>query len=785
MKSLYKMALIILISKINVFAQLSAPIVEDVYGGRINAIAGYSKTADTSRIFISTESANSVFYTDVFANSSSPAFGRFHVMPGLDANANYGSNIKLIAAHAASGNLFFAKENQIFSSNAASSVVSVAYSASGLIESILIIDNYLFFNESNNFHFGTLDSGGNFTEDSNSPIGFTSSGGQKVVFKNPLSNQLYIFTEGTVPELLKFSDAYSSLSSTTTTSSISLSSLSSSVNWKGVGIAPDGRLFVISDDKYVAYSDDEISWTQFSALIGGVANKTIAFSGDSTNYRVYSASMYSASKGESGTWLSFGDPGGMETHPNDGDVFVDPLNENIIYLTTDQGIGASIDQGATIFEIDDGIEAVQVNDFSMIADKSSAWLAAKSGLRKVINYLTFPVWTNAIFPNNDGSPYYSIEMSKDDTNRVYAGNVRIYRSSDNGNNWSQIFTPENSPYNFPSVGTMANAIEECKFSPNIVMAGFEIQNTNKGGLFVSEDYGNNWEQIYLETSTDGEDVDIADIVFNLEGSDTVAYVGAIYDLSVPQGRSIYRVVKNGSNWLASQDMDATGTAVGYPITATIQDLEITASSDTIYATGTDAGINHPITYYKIVSGTNLWTTMTTTGYPFSSGKQATAVTIGVDTIYVAVDNEIYYFPLGGTQWQLGYSYPVGTRINFLYFDELLAGTSFGLYGHIGIKNPTAIESETEYIPDNYSLEQNFPNPFNPTTTIRFSIPNSEFVSLKIYNVLGKEVANLINENRSAGSYKIYFDGSHLASGVYFYRLRAGKFELTKKLLLIK
>ena len=142
MKSLYKMALIILISKINVFAQLSAPIVEDVYGGRINAIAGYSKTVDTSRIFISTESANSVFYTDVFANSSSPAFGRFHVMPGLDASANYGSNIKLIAAHAASGNLFFAKENQIFSSNAASSVVSVAYSASGLIESILIIDEF-------------------------------------------------------------------------------------------------------------------------------------------------------------------------------------------------------------------------------------------------------------------------------------------------------------------------------------------------------------------------------------------------------------------------------------------------------------------------------------------------------------------------------------------------------------------------------------------------------------------------------------------------------------------
>lgn len=773
----------LLLLTINIFAQLSAPIVESVYGGRINGIAGFAKSIDTSRIFISTESANSIFYSDIFSNSTTPVFNRFYVMPGVDARANYGANIKSIAAHSTSGNVYFAVENQILYTNPSTHLVSTAYSGTGFIGNILIIDDYLYFTQADSLHFGTLGAVGNFTENSDSPITFTYAGNQIVLFKNPINEQLYIFTEGNSPTLYKTSDSYNLLSSSTTFSNISLTSLSTSVYWRGFGVGPDARLFTIGDDKYFAYSDDETTWTQFSIPIGGVANRTIAFSGDSSNYRVFASTIYSTFKGESGTWNSFGNPGGMETHPNDGDVFIDPINTNIVYLTTDQGLGASIDKGETIFEINDGIEAVQVNDFSMITNKTSAWVAAKSGLRKVVNYLTTPTWTNAIFPNNDGSPYYSIEMSKDDTNRVFAGNLRIYKSTNNGNNWNQIFTPENAPYNFPNTGIMANAIEECRFSPNIVMAGFEIQNTNKGGLFVSEDYGNTWNQILLETTVIGEDVDVADIVFNYEGTDTVAYIGAIYDLSLPQGRSIYRVVKSGGSWIATQDMDASGTAVGYSITATIQDLVVTSTSDTIYATGTDAGINHPITYYKVLSGTNLWTTMPTSGYPFATGKQSTAITVGIDTIYVAVDHEIYLYPLGGTQWQLGYSYPVGTEINFLYFDELLAGTSFGLYGHIG-ENMTDVK-DNSIIPTKLVLEQNYPNPFNPETIINYNVPNKTNVEISIFNILGQKVQTLINSQHSAGIYNIKFNANNFASGVYIYQIKADNILISKKMMLVK
>jgi hypothetical protein len=85
----------------------------------------------------------------------------------------------------------------------------------------------------------------------------------------------------------------------------------------------------------------------------------------------------------------------------------------------------------------------------------------------------------------------------------------------------------------------------------------------------------------------------------------------------------------------------------------------------------------------------------------------------------------------------------------------------------------------------YSLSQNYPNPFNPSTTINFSLPKTGFVSLKIYDIAGKEVANLVNGELATGSYQYVFDGSKLSSGVYFYSISAGSFAETKRMILVK
>ncbi|MHB9011267.1 MAG: T9SS type A sorting domain-containing protein [Ignavibacteriaceae bacterium] len=93
--------------------------------------------------------------------------------------------------------------------------------------------------------------------------------------------------------------------------------------------------------------------------------------------------------------------------------------------------------------------------------------------------------------------------------------------------------------------------------------------------------------------------------------------------------------------------------------------------------------------------------------------------------------------------------------------------------------------ETNGQPSNFSLSQNYPNPFNPTTLIKYSIPKSGIVTLKVYNLLGQEVATLVNQEQNTGNYTVNFDASKLASGVYMYSLQSGDFSLTKKMALLK
>jgi hypothetical protein len=89
------------------------------------------------------------------------------------------------------------------------------------------------------------------------------------------------------------------------------------------------------------------------------------------------------------------------------------------------------------------------------------------------------------------------------------------------------------------------------------------------------------------------------------------------------------------------------------------------------------------------------------------------------------------------------------------------------------------------IPGKYSLEQNYPNPFNPSTTIEYNLPQNGLVTLKVFNVLGKEVATLVNGPVEAGIHKVNFDASKINSGVYFYTIDAGAYSETKKMILIK
>jgi len=148
--------------------------------------------------------------------------------------------------------------------------------------------------------------------------------------------------------------------------------------------------------------------------------------------------------------------------------------------------------------------------------------------------------------------------------------------------------------------------------------------------------------------------------------------------------------------------------------------------------------------------------------------------------------------LGNADWQkIGFVYGNGTSSevkNYTYTDNLVAQNASYRLKQIdfdGTYTYSATVAVNSSVPNKFALQQNYPNPFNPATTISFQVGKSSKVTLKIYNVLGSEVATLVDEVKEAGSYTVQFDAARLASGVYYYTLKSGSFSDTKKMLLLK
>jgi hypothetical protein len=160
-------------------------------------------------------------------------------------------------------------------------------------------------------------------------------------------------------------------------------------------------------------------------------------------------------------------------------------------------------------------------------------------------------------------------------------------------------------------------------------------------------------------------------------------------------------------------------------------------------------------------------------------------------IFAGATDGVYLLTNNGTLWLNRGQGLVGVNSNSSV-SSLLVVNNFiyaGLSGNsvwkrslteiIGIQN---ISSE---IPSSFSLSQNYPNPFNPTTNIEFAIAKSGFVSLKVYDILGKEASTLVNNSLAAGKYKVDFNASNLTSGIYFYKLSSEGFSDVKRMVLIK
>ena len=156
--------------------------------------------------------------------------------------------------------------------------------------------------------------------------------------------------------------------------------------------------------------------------------------------------------------------------------------------------------------------------------------------------------------------------------------------------------------------------------------------------------------------------------------------------------------------------------------------------------------------------------------------------------WVATQNTtVHYSSNNGAAWSTAYTAPDGT---FYHIAGSRTGSTIwgvrnnGKISRYGtpISGITTVGSE---IPSSYSVSQNYPNPFNPTTKINFALPKSGLVTMKVYDILGKEVATLVNEVKNAGSYSVDFNASNLTSGMYFYKVSVNGFSEVRKMMLIK
>ena len=129
--------------------------------------------------------------------------------------------------------------------------------------------------------------------------------------------------------------------------------------------------------------------------------------------------------------------------------------------------------------------------------------------------------------------------------------------------------------------------------------------------------------------------------------------------------------------------------------------------------------------------------------------------------------------------------PIAKLIGIIYYNNnnymVVPRTNADYVGAV----TTRVVPLRSILPAQYALNQNFPNPFNPSTTIRYSLPTAGKVMMKVYNILGQDVATLVNTQQPAGTYDVTFDASRLATGVYFYRITSGSFVQVKKMLLLK
>ena len=364
---------------------------------------------------------------------------------------------------------------------------------------------------------------------------------------------------------------------------------------------------------------------------------------------------------------------------------------------------------------------------------------------------------------------------------VYAGtgNSGVFVSTDEGENFAD-----------------ANSMLINNGINSVMLSGSNIFVGTYNGVFISTDNGANWSDA------------------NSNGLDTIRVWALIIsgnNIFAGTDEGIYLTTDSGDNWSIINNGLTVKTTLSLAVKGTDVfagtyggGIFISSDNGASWDENNTGSLGSAIIYCLAVSGSNIfagtrfgeiyissdngdnWSEATT---DFSLTTQIHALSVSGSNIFAGTSDGVFLSTNNGTDWK---EINEGLTSTSLFIFSLAVSDSYLFAGIEGdgvwrraLSEITDVESNSDGLVSDFNLEQNFPNPFNPTTSIKYSIPSNNFVTLKVYDLLGREVAILVNEEKHPGIYEIKFNASSLSSGAYFYKLQAGDFIDAKKFVLMK
>jgi|GEM_PF-5844181 len=516
---------------------------------------------------------------------------------------------------------------------------------------------------------------------------------------------------------------------------------------------------------------------------------------------------------------------------NNGNVFVRGMSQGDPWYLPQAWLIISTDMGNTWSEVKTAYSMHEI-----VPDKSGGLLgfgeqlrgdgpSVEKGLfRSTDNGITWQDYSS-YFPSKSISSMISIN------GEVYAvQNGFPFHSSDNGRNWVQL-----------STGFTGQYINDVTSYSNYIFAA------GRTDCFVSKDYGINWQPVSAGTVNNGGYIKLFNVSGDMFVRQYIYHWKQGYEdylnkfrynssswINIPDMKDVISIAKNSAGTFFALTNSSSGNEglysssnngftfqklTGYNFSYTEPYSMIINSQDEIYITtklfrlirSTDNGKSftevHAGNRYKTKMLANskdvlfLWSPLVRSSDYGATWDSLNNKLINVAELFIDDNDGLYAlvepFPYhlycsydNGDSWKdITYNLN-GRSISSVTLNDqgiLFAATNdeLGLFKADLNTLLTEAKKDIAELPSEYFLEQNYPNPFNPSTTISFSIPEAGNVSLKVYDILGKELQVLLNEEKSPGKYELKFDASHLPSGTYIYRINTGEYMSAKKLLLLK